>query len=106
MSLTAQWVVASSPSSSPAAASTSEPVHTEVVQVEVSWTPRSQSSISLVVEQRPGAKSARNTRIVGRRDVGRAAVGLDRQHSVVGALDAGFGATKVTVAPGSLDRTS
>ena len=40
-----QCVVASMPSSSPAAPSRSEPVHTDVVHVVVGWTARSQSTI-------------------------------------------------------------
>ena len=39
-----QCVVAVSPSRRPAAASTSEPVHTDVVNVVVSWAVRTQSS--------------------------------------------------------------
>ena len=45
-SMAPQCVVAVSPSSSPAAASTSEPVHTDVVNVDVSWAVRTQSSTS------------------------------------------------------------
>ena len=44
-----QWVVAVSPSSRPAAARTSEPVQTEVVNRVVRWASRTQSSTTLVV---------------------------------------------------------
>ena len=57
-----QCVVAVSPSSRPAAASTSDPVHTDVVNVVVSWAVRTQSSTALVVHERRGCRRRRGTR--------------------------------------------
>ena len=58
------------PSSSPAAASTSEPVHTDVVQVLVSSTCRSQSQHLLVRHQVHLPRPARHEHDVGLRHVG------------------------------------
>ena len=62
-----QCVVASRPSSTPAAPSSSDPVQTEVVHVVVSCTARTQSSSRLVVEQRAGADAARDQQDLGGR---------------------------------------
>ena len=61
-----QWVVAVSPSSRPAAASTSEPVHTEVVNVVVSCAVADPVEHALVVHQRPRADAAGEHETSGR----------------------------------------
>ena len=83
-SISSQCVVASSPSSSPAAASTSEPVQTEVVQSEVSWAERTQPSSRSSSKQRPRADPTRDHDDLGVRHVLVAPLGHDREHPVVG----------------------
>ncbi len=72
-----QCVVASTPSSTPAAASSSEPVHTDVVQVVVSWAVRIQSTRPLVLEQLAVAEAARHDDHLGLRQVGERGLGHD-----------------------------
>ena len=96
-----QCVVAVSPSSSPAAASTSEPVHTDVVNVVVSWAVRTQSSTSLVV--RPAARVPTppgNTTTSGRRQLVERGVDLDAEEAVVRAHDAALVADERDVEAG------
>jgi hypothetical protein len=81
-------VVAVSPSSSPAAASTSDPVHTDVVNVVVACAVRTQSSTrSSVINARvpwpPG-----NTTTSGCGHLLERRVDLDAEHAVVRADDA------------------
>ena len=80
-----QCVVAVRPSSSPAAASTSEPVHTDVVYVVVSWAVRTQSSTPLVVDQLPGADAAGEDDDVGVGSSSNVGVDLDAEEPVLGA---------------------
>src|SRR6478672_5866134 len=72
-SSTSQCVVASSPSRMPAAPSTSEPLHRR-----------------LVGRQRPRAPAAREHDHVGVGHVGQRAVGVQREHRVLGPLGTGL----------------
>ena len=80
-----QCVVAVSPSSSPAAASTSEPVHTDVVNVVVSWARAHPVEHPLVVDQRPGADAAGEHDDVGRGHLVERGVDVDAEEAVLGA---------------------
>ena len=92
-----QWVVAVRPSSRPAAASTSEPVHTDVVNVVVAWAVRTQSSTRSSLHERAGADAAGEHDDVGRRHLVERGVDLDPEEAVVGAHDAhGAWPTNVT----------
>ena len=82
-----QWVVAVMPSSSPAAASTSDPVHTDVVNVVVRWALRTQSSTRSSSDELAGADAAGEHDDVGRRHLVVRGVDLDAEEAVVGTND-------------------
>ena len=86
-----QCVVASTPSRIPAAASSSDPVHTEVVHVLCAWASRSQPSDRLVVEQVARAVAARHDHDVRVRVLAQRRVGGHGQRALLGAHRAGLG---------------
>ena len=75
-----QWVVASRPSSTPAAPSSSEPVHTDVVHCEVSWARADPADQPLVVEARVRAGAAGHHHDLRVGHVLEGGVGLDAEH--------------------------
>ena len=101
-----QWVVASRPTSSPAAPSSSAPVQTEVVHWAPACAPRSHASIasspvSCRVPRPPGTTITSGS---GRSDRARSAVTPSIPFSV--RLTPGVMATNDTSAPGRRDSTS
>ena len=91
-----QCVVAVNPSSNPAAASISEPVHTDVVYVVVSWALPYPLQHALVVDQRPRPEAAREHDDVRRWHVLERGVDLDPEDPVVRADDTRSCPTNVT----------
>ena len=96
-----QCEVARRPSSSPAAARTSEPVHTDVVQVLVSWTSRSHSSIGPPARAATSPGPPGTTTMSGSLTSSSVALGDQREHAVVGAHRVrARRATKLSSTPG------
>ncbi len=73
--MSSQWLVASRPSSTPAAPSSSEPVHTDVVQVDVSCAVRIQSTSASSSTAVVGAGSAGHHQHLRLGQVGQRGVG-------------------------------
>ena len=105
-SCASQWVAASTPSRIPAAASSSEPVHTDVVQRLWAWASRSQASTAASASSARLPKPPGTTTTSGRgcADSGASAVSARLPCSV--RLGPGCAATRVTSAPGMRASTS